>query len=221
MAPSKETPNPGRTRIIWISAASVIIFCGLAYALVYRSTLDQAKLGTFFAGLQGIGALLTAVAIAAAFAQVREARRQLRDNRNWNRMTFALTFIPEIELFYEWEKELEGSFVKLVSRSTPLTQDELHQMFLPENAHAHLALKSYLNCLEAYCVAINRGLADEETAKQIFGFKLVRHWIELQPYIQLQRDRMHEQALFCELEKVAHEWNKRYSQGSQTYAREP
>jgi hypothetical protein len=194
-----------------ITSASIIAFSlvlWLPWYLTFHASIDQAKLNTFFSGLLAVGSVLAALAIIAAFAQVREAKKQLRDNRTWNTMSFALTFLPSMEMLFRLEHELEKTFVRISSRTDPMSQDDIKKLYEPTHAPTHLTLKAFLNALEAYCVAINSGLAHEDTAKRIYGYKLQRHYIELQPYIGHQRAICHDNRIFSELEQVWKKWGQ-------------
>lgn len=176
----------------------------------FSGKLDSAHVLAFFTGMLALATFTATIAIAAAFAQVREAKRALRDNRTWNRSTFALTSQPPLGLLFRWEEELEGTFVKLLTRSEALSDIEVKRLLLPENARIHLLLKSYMNALESYCIAINSGLASEEVGKRVWGYKLVRHFIELKPYITCLRDRAHSQGIYREMEILHDKWAPAY-----------
>ena len=193
------------------------VFFWLAWHLAFDTKLDQTRLNTFFTGALAIGSILTAIAIVAAFAQVREAKKQLKDNRAWNKMSFALTYLPSLEMIFRWEQELEKTFVHLSSRNEPLSHAEVNLLFLPEHADTHLMLKTFMNALEAYCVAINSGLAHDDIAKRIYGYKLLRHYVELKPYIDRQRIRCHDDHIFGEIEAVWARWSKDIDVGPPKY----
>jgi hypothetical protein len=198
-----------------VGAAAVVVISAL---VAFRTDPSQAlPVSNFWFGIQATGAFLTALAILAAFIQVKETKRQLSDNRNWNKMSFALTFLPSFEMFFEWEKELDNTFVKLIQRNQPLSQDEVNRLFLPENVDTNRMLKTYMNALEAYCVAINTGLASAEVAEKVFGYKLVVHYKELAPYIKAVRDKHQNQAIFGELETVCRKWAPEIPSPNPTY----
>jgi hypothetical protein len=206
-----------------ITAAAIISFSlvlWLPWYLTFHTSIDQTKLSTFFGGLLAIGSVLAALAIVAAFAQVREAKKQLRDNRTWNTMSFALTFLPSMEMLFRLEHELENSFVRISSRTDPISAEDIKKLYEAPHAPTHLTLKAFLNALEGYCVAINSGLAHEETAKRIYGYKLQRHYIELQPYIGHQRAICHDSRIFSELEQVYRKWGRDISADPPKYGRD-
>lgn len=158
---------------------------------------------TFFQGLQAFGTLLTVGAIVAAFDQVRAAKKQLSDARKWNKMSSALSFLPSVDQLSEWDQELEKE-VKFVSRSNPLTDDELKAIYAkPE---VELKLKNYLNVLEKYALAINIELVDERVAKRAFKTKMISHFREMKPFIQHLRAVRNAPTAFSELEKVCSRW---------------
>lgn len=198
-------------KLLWVTLAIVasILLLGTPIVLtLWVPASGQTKLNNVFVGVQAAGTILAVLALIAAFSQVREARKQLKDNRAWNRMSFALTYLPQFEMLLGWEKDLDNSFLRLIRRAGPLSEEEVRQIFAEENHHVRLMLKTYMNALEAYCVAINCGLAHEEVAKRFWGYKLVRHFIELHPYITHVRAQGNNNTLFSELERVYRRWSK-------------
>jgi hypothetical protein len=186
-------------------AVTLLLVIGWAlYCVSFNTSVDTVKLNNFLVGIGAIGACFTGVAVAAAFAQVMEARKQLRDNRLWNKMSFALTYFQH-DRFEEWERALEAS-INLISRDKPLSPEEVSKIFAqPET---HLALKNFLNALESYCLAVNQGLADEETAKRKYRLKLTAHFAEMKPFIDRLRQIHRSDRVFCEIEDVHERWSK-------------
>ena len=194
---------------IWsgvIALASVVLLATPVLVTLNTPATLQAKLNNIFAGLQAAGTVLAVLALVAAFSQVREARKQLRENRSWNKMSFALTFLPQMEMLRTWELELDSSCVRLIHRDGELSDAEVNQIFAPENHHVHLKLKMYLNALESYCVAVNSGLAHEEVARRIWEYKLSRHWMELLPYVRRARAKAKDNGIYCEIQKLHEKW---------------
>ncbi len=148
-----------------------------------------------------IGALATAAMFGAVLYQ-------LVDQRKWNKMSTAFRIIPNHVLLNTIEDELNSSFLNMVDRSEPLTESEVTQLLSPCESKIRGLLKSYLNELESYCVAINMGIVHEEVAERQYSFKIKRYYQELKPYIDKIRTTNNEPRLLEELEKVAMRWSK-------------
>ncbi len=198
----------------WVIVSAVVgifaLLTCLFWHLSFEPTLDQNRLLTFFTGLLALATLIAATAIVAAFAQVREARKALRDNRAWNRMNAAMNFIPSPELMHRWERALDKTFVRIISRTEALSPEDVRRLYTPENEPVRLLLRAYLNVLERYCIAINCGLADARIGDRIWGYKIVRHFKELKPYIIYVRDMANNNAIFGELESLCAKWSAEY-----------
>ncbi|HKR84950.1 MAG TPA: DUF4760 domain-containing protein [Terriglobales bacterium] len=179
----------------------VVGFFVVVWWLCFISHFDTGRVTAFFTGLLALATFIAATAIAASFAQVREAKRALRDNRAWNRMNAAITFMPRPDHFYRWERALERTFVRLISRNTPLSSDDLELLFQPENAQVEFLLRAYLNVLESYSIAVNCGIADFAIAKRTWGYKVSRHLNELWPYIEYCRHTANNHDIYTELEQ--------------------
>jgi hypothetical protein len=198
-------------RLIWIAGVVFVVLLLFVWWLSFYAAVDGAKLATFFAGALALATFFAATAIVAAFAQVRDARKALRDNRAWNRMNAAMSYVPPRGLLHQWEVELEGSFVRLISRSDAISHEDVRALYKEENLKVRLLLRSYLNALESYCIAINSGIADESIGDRIWGYKLVRHFKELKPYIEAVRNRANNQDIFGELEALCTKWSPEYT----------
>jgi len=212
-----------RKLCIFIAAISIaVIGIGtLFWWLSFRPDFAADRLLAFFTGLLALATLVAATAIVAAFAQVREARKALRDNRAWNRMNAALTYIPSPDLMHKWEMALEKTFVKIISRVEPISTEDVRKLYAPENAPVRILLRGYLNVLERYCTAVNCGLADANIADRIWGYKIVRHFKELRPYIIYARDRANNNALFGGIESVCSKWSGEYPVPKPSYPVDP
>jgi hypothetical protein len=162
-----------------------------------------------FSAIAALGTIIAAVAAVAAFLQVRLMRLQLTDSRDWNRMSFALDYLARREDIAPFEKALNASFLRFIDRTDPLSPDELRELLLPEHGDLRHTLSRFLNALESYCTAVNLGIADDEVAERIYGYKLARHFQEMRPYIDHIRSARNEPSLYCELEGTVTKWQKR------------
>jgi uncharacterized RDD family membrane protein YckC len=200
-----------------ISVVVIVLVVLPIWFAFWVTLVNIPRLSTAFGGIQAVGSMLIVAALVAAFAQVRETKKQLRDSRLWNKMSFALNYLPQFEMLRCWEEKLDESFLRIIRRDTPLTEPEIQALFTDENRQVFLMLKTFMNALEAYCVAINSGLADETMAKRIWGYKLVRHYVELRPYITYVRERSHNNSIFSELEAVYRKWSPEIPPEGQRY----
>jgi hypothetical protein len=204
-----------------ILAIAFALLLTLFWLLTFAWKIDAERLSAFFAGFLALATLLAAVAVIAAFAQVREAKKALRDSRTWNQMNAAMTFMPPAELLHRWEIELENSFVRLISRDDAIDKDDVRRLYEKENTNLRILLRAYLNVLEAYSIAVNCGIADLETAKRIWGYKMVRHFTELRPYIDRARELANDKSLFGELGALCEAWHEEWPMPKGRYPVEP
>ena len=202
----------------------IVLFVAVAAAFIALTVLNvwptqiplHEKISTIFDSIQAAATFLAAAAIVAAFSQVRQGKIQLSDNRRWNQMNFALTYI-DTHSVKEWEATLEGSVVKVISRDKPMTDEEVDEVYKPGNEKVALALKNFLNTLECYSVAINVNVAHGEVAKRLYGHKFVAHFTELEPYIRDARQKANSNGLFMEFETVCRKWRVEFSAAGETY----
>lgn len=223
MSDNDEAAKKAEKRKKWLWGIGMVIgsliLLGLPIVVTFNtSAAHQTVLGTAFLGVQAAGTVLAALALVAAFAQVREARKQLKENRNWNRMSFALTSLPQMEMLRAWELELDVPPVRLIQRDKPLSHAEVEQIFA--NSEIHLKLKMYLNALESYCVAVNWGLAHEEVAKDIWRGKLARHYLEMLPYITKTRTDARNDRIYKAIEDLHKKWSAERGPTSRPYGQD-
>jgi uncharacterized protein DUF4760 len=163
-------------------------------------TTDEARL--LVEGLTALGALVAA-------SQVYFVRGQLKDTRQWNRMTFALDYLARRERIADIELLLNNSFVRLIDRTEPLSAEEVARLFTDAEHETRFALSRFLNALETYCAAVNSGIADEEVASHLYKHKFQRHYTELRPYIEHVRTLRNAPTLLWELEALVTKWGSR------------
>lgn len=170
--------------------------------------MEYGEWGMFFQVLTGIGAAATGIAAWFAYCQLKQMKVALNDTRNWNKLNTAFNLFPNKHEFNEIEQKLNASIVKLIDRNSALTNSELNELLSDAQSDTRILLKNYLNELETYCTAINMGVADEDAAKRKYSYKIVRHYIEMKPYIDRMREKHNASELFSELEAVAIKWQK-------------
>ena len=163
---------------------------------------------TFFQALTGIGAIATAFAVLTGLKQLKQMEASLSDARNWNKLNTAFNLFPSTHEFNEIEQKLNRSSIKLIDRNTALTPEELKELLSEKESDTRILLKNYLNELESYCTAVNMGVADEGAAKRKYSHKIVRHFIEMKPYIEDMREKHNTTNLFCEMELLANKWKQ-------------
>ncbi len=165
---------------------------------------------------QGIIALASIVGVSSIIVAVKQLRtmqrqsetirHQIKDSQEWNRMNSAFLHLPKVHELNDLESELNASFVKLIDRKGPLTDDEVDELCKPENNRIMILLKNYLNMLEFYCTAINFGLIEDSVAKAIYRYKFDRHYNELEPYIIHLRTIQNSKLIMCELQETVDRW---------------
>lgn len=207
----------------WICGTTALFTACVAFITwaSFAATLDTSRVLAFFTGMLALATFVAATTIAAAFMQVREGRKALRDNRAWNRMNAAMTFMPRPDLLHRWERALDNTFVRLISRNNPLSDDDLRLLWLPENASVELLLRAYLNVLEGYCIAVNCGIADFAIAKRTWGYKVSRHFNELWPYIENCRHSANNDEIYSELEQFCDKLSPKRSDPGPVYPVDP
>jgi hypothetical protein len=161
--------------------------------------------------ITAIGALATAGTFILLYFQLKAMRCALDDSRNWNQMSTAFKIYPNSMALNQIEDELNKSFIKLIDRKEPLSEQEVGQLFEETNMQVRLKLKNYLNEFESYCTAINMGVVHEEVAKRTYCHKITRYYLELKPFIYRLRTIHNEPRLLIELETVASKWLKKDS----------
>lgn len=200
--------------VLAIALLAVALFATNSFADAFALTPKE-RLSALLEAFQASGLFLTAIAVVAAFGQVRQAKKQLHSNRKWNQMNFALKYFADHPI-EQWEQTLEKS-IKLISRDEPLSEDELKDIDSDGNEDSRLALKNFMNRLESFSVAVNMNLAHEEASKRLFGHKFVRHFMELEPYILAQRQKTKDDGLFCEFVAVCKKWRGEFNEDGEKY----
>ena len=158
--------------------------------------------------LTALGSLVAGASIVFIARQFIIMKRQLLDNRKWNRMSMAFCHLPNSNELNSIEDNLNKSFIKLIDRTDPISNDDVDRLFSENGSEIKLLLKNYLNELESYCAAINMGVVDEDVAIRVYGYKFVRHYLELEPFIERMRTHLNEASLYKELETIAKRWSK-------------
>lgn len=67
-------------------------------------------------------------------------------------------------------------------------------------------LNAYLNQIEGYCLAINKGNIDLQASKELFVHKFYHHFRKARPYIEAVRHEKNDKNLYIEFEKVLKKW---------------
>lgn len=65
----------------------------------------------------------------------------------------------------------------------------------------------YLNQIEGFCLALNKGNIDSRTARDMYYHKLGNHFRKAKPYIDAVRIKKNEPGIYIEFEKVIEKWN--------------
>lgn len=168
-------------------------------------TFQWTDLWSFFAGVGGIA---TAIIAYYAYRQLEALKTSIEDAKNWNKINSAFSYLPKSHEFNEIEQFLNASFIKLIDRTSKLTETEVAQLFekTPEANEVKIKLKNYLNLLEGFCIAVEMGAVDSDAAKAMYCYKFARHYEELLPYIAEVRTKLNAPEVFTSFERVVHSW---------------
>jgi len=71
---------------------------------------------------------------------------------------------------------------------------------------ARRKLNAYLNQIEGYCLAINKGNIDLNSSKELFSHKFYNHFKKARPYIEIVRKDKQSPDLYIEYEIVLKKW---------------
>lgn len=161
-------------------------------------TFEWTNLWAFFAGVGGIATTIIAYL----------AYSQLEAMKNWNKINSAFSYLPKSHEFNEIEQFLNASFIKLIDRTSKLTEDDVSKIFeeTPESNEVRIKLKNYLNLLEGFCTAVKMGAVDGDAAKAMYSYKFVRHYDELLPYISEARTKNNAPEIFTNFERLVNSW---------------
>lgn len=69
------------------------------------------------------------------------------------------------------------------------------------------AVLDVLNFVEGFCLASNRGVADDETLRLCFKYILASYWFTFETFINARRAEKNRPHLYAELEAVVRRWN--------------
>lgn len=174
------------------------------------STFQWIDLWSFFAGIGGVA---TAIIAFYAYKQLEAMKTSIEDAKNWNKLNSAFSYLPKSHEFNEIEQLLNASFIKLIDRTSKLTDEEVAKLFekTPEANKVQIKLKNYLNLLEGFCIAIEMGAVDPDASKTMYSYKFSRHYEELLPYISEMRTRLNAPEVYTSFERVVNSWKNNKS----------
>ncbi len=78
----------------------------------------------------------------------------------------------------------------------------IKERFLDIRRKFHL----YLNQIEGFCLALNKGNIDSKTAKEMYVHKLENHFRKAKPYIDAVRAKRNSPEIYIQFEKVIDKW---------------
>lgn len=67
----------------------------------------------------------------------------------------------------------------------------------------------YLNQIEGYCLALNKGNIDKGVAYEMFSYKFPHFYDKVITYISMSRKKKGINDLYCEFEKIIHQWKNK------------
>lgn len=86
--------------------------------------LTQENLKLLLDVITATGAIAAAVGVYVAYRQLITLNRTLEDNRKWNKVISTFNLIPNNQELNAIEEQLNGSFIKLIDRTTPISIQE-------------------------------------------------------------------------------------------------
>ena len=87
--------------------------------------------------------------------------------------------------------------------------DEKYNDFINEiYVDTRRKLNLYLNQVEGYCLALNKGNIDSKTSYDMFSHKFPNHYRKARTYIDMVREEKNDRELYKEFENVLRKWGK-------------
>lgn len=80
--------------------------------------------------------------------------------------------------------------------------DLIKEKFIDVRRKFHL----YLNQIEGFCLALNKGNIDSNTAMEMYSYKLGNHFRKAKPYIDALRVKKGEPEIYIQFERVVDKW---------------
>lgn len=151
--------------------------------------------------------LVFAAAVLAAAAGLANAANSL-DTRSSQaaqaRIGVALAFIDEwnAPALYQCKK-CGRDVISVFEKNHRI---EAQDAYLENNPEQRANLIDPLNHFEALSIAITKGAADEETAKQFFASIVLKYWHTTEGYVRKRRAERSNARLFREFETLYERW---------------
>ncbi len=151
---------------------------------------------------------LTFATFMLAVFQLKKLEKQITAQHDWNRRSKACEYSfsddPQIlQILTRLDFHLKVSSQK--SFGISFEEIEEKRKVYPEiKLDIHFALAR----LEAMCVAVQNGVADEQLCIELFRNRTISFYRFFQNYIEEIREKRGTNTLFITLEKYAHRWQK-------------
>lgn len=146
--------------------------------------------------------LVTAVALFSVLL----AWRQMSQTVRWNKLQAHHSFFRETPN-RQLEKQVYEHAARIgVSIDRAVPPVDLGKIYADRDAL--FAVKAYLDEYEELCTAVNVGTVDEDLAFAIDSARVLKAYRVFDPFIRELRERLKNEELYVELEKVALRWSR-------------
>jgi len=99
------------------------------------------------------------------------------------------------------DKEIDISILDIYENKYNPFIDELY-------LNVRRKLNAYLNQIEAYCLAVNKGNIDLKSSKELWSHKFFNHFQKARPYIEMVRKDIGDNSIYLEFENVLKKWGR-------------
>jgi hypothetical protein len=160
--------------------------------------------------IQTISVLVIATGVVVAILQLNAIKRQIKAQHDWNRRVTALKFTFSDDPHVREVRARLDEHLKIGSRSSgEINIQEIHKLSNDNYPEISTDLPFVLGKLEATCVAIKNGVADEQTCKDMIRGVVVLYYRFFSQYIDDMRKLRNNDKLYEFLEHYARKWDKK------------
>jgi len=99
------------------------------------------------------------------------------------------------------DKEIDISILNIYDDKYNPFIDELY-------LNVRRKLNTYLNQIEGYCLAVNKGNIDLKSSKELYSHKFFNHFKKARPYIEMVRTDIGDDTIYLEFENVLKKWDR-------------
>lgn len=122
----------------------------------------------------------------------------------WERLSEQIKreIVDVFSKYYSIDKNHVFNFNKLSYR------EEYNVLIKEKFVSVRRKFNLYLNQIEGFCLALNKGNIDSDTAKSMYVHKLENHFRKAKPYIDALRIKKNTPEIYIEFEKVVYKWKR-------------